>query len=122
MSRLLASSRSDVMDLAWALETTPGHQDAAVAAAIISNGLMLGPWWFRLLVAVMRRRGAPAARLRLFYERQPDEARRLIMATCRHIRHGEDREDASSAGGFSQRETDLLVQIMADAAPKGDPA
>lgn len=115
-----ATHRRDVMDLAFTLENTPEALRPTVAAFVVQRGLMVGPWWFRMLVgAINRNRPAVAiAKLRGFYVRLPNEAAHLITETARHMRHGKDREDADSVGGFSQREFDLIVAVLKMVASK----
>lgn len=107
-----AASRKDVQDLAFTVESVPDKRMAGVAAAIIEHDLMLGPWLFRLALAVMRWRGNPVGRLTAFYMRSSESARALLYDTARHIRDGKDTEDTTSVGGFSQREINTLVRIL----------
>ncbi len=109
----LASSRRDMMDLAWAVECVRVEDETFVAAHIVMNNLMLvSPWWFRVLFWLMKKSRNPFGVLSHFYTNQPEEARHLLTETARHIRHGTDREEASSAGGFSQREVNIMAAIL----------
>lgn len=109
----LASSRRDVMDLAWAVECVTVEDETFVAAHIVMNNLMLvSPWWWRVLFWLMKRSRNPFGVLSHFYTSQPEEARHLLTETARHIRHGKDREEASSVGGFSQREVNIMTTIL----------
>lgn len=110
--RYSAANSSDVMHLAFVVEMTPDDRQPAVAAAVVANDLMRGPWWFQVIVGLIRLRGNTAQRLTFALTRLPEVATDIIRATARHIRHGKDREDASSVGGLSQRETEIMVSIL----------
>lgn len=112
MKTFLASSQKDVNTLAALLETAPPPYRPDIAARIIHGDLMRGPWWFQGLLWIIRRRRAPLQRLRVLYARSPNLADDLIKDTAKHMRHGHDREDATSVGGFSQREMNLMDYII----------
>jgi len=117
-----ASSRRDMTDLAWLVETVTLRNEAKVAANIIHNNLMIvQPWWWRVLFWLIKTRRNALVGLVHFYENQHEEARHLLTETARHIRHGKDREEASSVGGFSQREVNIMTAILRAANPKGQP-
>lgn len=118
--RYSADNRSDVMHLAFVVEMTPDDRQPAVAAAIVANDLMRGPWWFQIMAGFIRLRGNTAPRLTFALGRLPEVANDIIRATARHIRHGEDREEASSVGGLSQRETEIMVSIIRANVPKSE--
>lgn len=110
---LLATSRRDVTVLAWMVEDVSEQDQARVAAHIIHNSLMIiRPWWWRILFWLIKTRRNALVGLVHFYNSQPSEARHLLTETARHIRHGVDREQASSVGGFSQREVNIMTAIL----------
>jgi hypothetical protein len=83
-----------------------------IAAAIIAQRLMLGPIWFRVLCGFLKLRGNYENRILYFVMHVPDLANSIIDNTADWMVRGSDKEDLKSVGGFSQREVNLLVEIL----------
>lgn len=111
-NRFWANSRADVDRLAHTLLWVPPERHPELAASIIHDDLMRGPWWWQIIVWFLRKRDNTLNRLRMVYSRMPDIATDLIIQTADHVRKGKDTEDAKSVGGLSQRETDLLTLAL----------
>lgn len=107
-----AAYQGHCYQLAGRLRAIPRSAEPSVVAQIIAADLMRGPWWFQLLVGMVRLRGRVVERLTYVLTRHPDMAADIICATINHIKHGKDTEDRDSYGGFSQREFDLMVGIL----------
>lgn len=85
---------------------------AGVAAALVVNDLMRGPWWFQILARLIKIRGNYEFRMKFFYAQVPDLAHSLIDDAALHMRSGKGTEDKNSVGGFSQREINLIEDIL----------
>ena len=89
-------------------EPTP----SLIASAIISQGLGFGPIWFKVFCWILKLRGHYKTRILYFIMHAPDMANHILDTAAEWMIRGNDKEDRSSVGGFSQREIDLLVEIL----------
>lgn len=111
--RINAHSRDDVNLLADAILDAPSTYTAALLAHVVDMRLMkldFGGPITNAMVAVIRWRGV-AHLAALFRKLMAKDALAVVqakLAVVAHCRHGHDFEDLHSAGGWSQREIDLL--------------
>ncbi|MHC2090026.1 hypothetical protein [Methylobacterium sp. CM6244] len=101
------------------MRALPASKKLVGLVACWQHGLMLPRGWLRVLMFVLRspeRRYAMALEL---YAREPAAILDLWDQAILHMLTGHDREEASSVGGFSQREMDILVGALGLAPAQG---
>jgi hypothetical protein len=108
-----ATKREDVLLLAKCLETTPVAEWWKVLGFVHDLGLMrFGQWPMRAALGIVRRFRGTVGVLAFFkhlQDRTPDQVGEFMGQTIGHLLTGKDLEDPKSAGGWSQREVDLLL-------------
>lgn len=110
-----ADSRLSVRQLAMDLLDVPIANHPAISATLMDRGIM-APTQLMVKFAlwIVRKRGLRDYDFWMdYYKRQPKEATNTIEQTVTHIVEGQDREEASSVGGFSQREVNTLANVIA---------
>lgn len=110
---LSASNRKHVAILAEAIASIPSDEQPRFLAVVHELGLMRCVQWplSWMLRWVHFSRGHPS--MVLFFKqmrrRSPDAFRDWMQQTIDHCLNGVDTEDENSAGGWSQREIDMLL-------------
>jgi hypothetical protein len=124
MRKLDYRSANDMRDLAYALDDLPDDAGPSICAFIVDHDLMRPQWWMRLGFWFVRlRHGHTRTLWTIMEQRFPGSCRELIDGTVMHIRHGRDRTTRDAAGGFNQKEADLLsAAIMAISREQGQSA
>lgn len=109
-----ATVKGDLFEIATRLRMMTARMEVHVAANLVHRGLMFGPWWFMAMVWLIRRTYTASAfqRISMWFERMPDVAGDVVNDTANHMIFGKDTEDQNSAGGFSQRELDMIVSFL----------
>lgn len=111
--QIRASNPHDVWRLGLAIMNTSDRHKPDLLAALHHLGLMKAEGGiFRISLAVvgtMKGRPGLLAFFRHLQKRKPSVIDAMIAQTVYHAVHGNDREDADSMGGWSQREIDLLL-------------
>jgi hypothetical protein len=119
-----ATKRHDLLRLARDIRAVPegSPEELLFATVLVSSRLMnfanpiirSAMWIGRIIHRVDRFDQAL-----LMLSKFPKVARETIENTARHALSGKDREDRNSVGGFSQREINLITDMLA-AALKGE--
>lgn len=108
-----ATKREDVLLLAQCLQTTPVAEWWKLLGAVHDLGLMrFGQWPMRAALWLVRRVRGTAGVMAFFkhlQDRSPEQVGEMMGQTVGHLMSGRDAEDPKSAGGWSQREVDLLL-------------
>jgi hypothetical protein len=110
-----ASSATDVNDLATMLENLDEFKTLEFVRLVLHKSLMKPPLWLGVMLALLKAiRGRHGINnfVTLLWNSKPEIIGDLFDQTIEHMLYGKDQEDVNSAGGFSQREIDLIVEHM----------
>lgn len=113
LMRIDATKRQDIELLSKCLLTAPREDWWRVNAVVYDLGLMKPRNTIdRFIFWIAKKMGGDDGFDRFFeilHERSPETEAKLMQSTVDWVLNGVDREDPDSAGGWSQREVDLLL-------------
>jgi hypothetical protein len=113
MNTYLASSLNDLMRMKHDIEKINIVGQKNLVAEILARGLMTNQhsWWIKIISLGSKERVYRVWR-RMFNNNEEvfDE---MFSASIRHMISGNDTENATSVGGWSQREINIVANLMA---------
>lgn len=111
MVKIDATSKTDVRLLATCLMTVPQEDKWKIVGKIYDLGLMRFRGSNFLLWLIKKWNGAAGVFqfFKILSERSPKTIDTWLEDTIRHVVNGKDKFDPASAGGWSQKEVDLLL-------------
>lgn len=103
----------DLRELADMLRNVPVRQRAETASFIIDHKLMRPQWYLRILFWLIALRvGSTAIMWQQITDTHPAITDSLIQQTATWLVHGKDLRAADAAGGFNQKEIDLIHNFL----------
>lgn len=111
MAKIDATSREDLKLLATCFLTVPQEDKWKIVGKVYDLGLMKFKGTVFALRLIKKWKGSPGIFqfFKILSEISPKSIDNCIEDTVRHIVNGKDTYDPSSAGGWSQKEIDLLL-------------
>jgi len=109
----LASSDQSLIEASKAIDSFNQNQKIIFMANVFEHGLMNAPFPTNLMIGFVkkfRKRSGLEHMFNILTCRSGNIVNSLIAETKTHMLYGYDTEDKDSAGGFSQREINLLFE------------
>lgn len=110
-----ASSVEDLQLLANKIQNLHKNRLPCVNAVVIYHGLMKTAWLPQLMFNIIKKLFGMKGLVELFRSLEEQESTRESMVelreqTIQHMLSGKDTSSPNSAGGFSQKEIDILIK------------
>lgn len=110
-----ATSKYDIHRLVVELRKTPNEIKIPITSFVLTAGLMVAPWYVRLIAFVFGFNNEK--KYKMYYGALSDNKTILNdfwKQFLDHIENGKDRFDKNSAGGYSQKELDVLIKVFVE--------
>ncbi|MCG7348874.1 hypothetical protein [Sphingomonas sp. ACRSK] len=112
-----AASKQDMQRLATTLRLLTDYQKAVIATCMVNARVMFPPLIYRIPAWIWVKRGRDELMFwaQVFHHPKfgTKLARGIVDDAARWAVSGQDREQSNSAGGFSQREVNFIVNSIA---------
>jgi hypothetical protein len=105
--------RQDLLELKGCLDELPPERKVLLGFAAIRAGLIRGPGWLKILLALIGwRHGAGSAKYAVVIARSaPRFGSELWNRLMNHMTDGKDPHDTMSAGGWNKQSLDLFLEL-----------
>ncbi len=117
-----SKNKTHMVQLASRLVNVKPSDETLVASFLLDQGLMKIQLLYQLLLKVVKwRRGTSIGGWYILERQTPGTIKEYLLGAANHITSGEDKTSKDSAGGFNQREVDVLTRFLDNLYPPKSP-